>query len=215
MRDYRVGEVKTPKVLLADAVAASSAFPPFLSPFALVLKNSDYTPNSGLDLQREPFTTDIVLTDGGVYDNLGLETVWKNFRTVMVSDGGGKLKEKSDPANDWGRHVVRILEIVDNQVRSLRKRQLSESYQQSLRQGTFWGIRTNIDDYGLAGNTLPCPFERTLHLAKTPTRLKALDAVLQKQIINWGYAVCDAGLRRHFDSQIPLPPGFAYPDSKI
>ena len=32
MRDYRVGQILTPKLPLALAVAASSAFPPFLSP---------------------------------------------------------------------------------------------------------------------------------------------------------------------------------------
>lgn len=31
------------------------------------------------------------------------------------------------------------------------------------------------------------------------TRLKRLDDRLQKQLINWGYAVCDAALRAHVD----------------
>ena len=37
-----------------------------------------------LDLQRAPFTKKVVLTDGGVYDNLGLETAWKRYKTVLV-----------------------------------------------------------------------------------------------------------------------------------
>ena len=37
MRDYRVGQVCRPTVPLARAVAASSAFPPFLSPLILHL----------------------------------------------------------------------------------------------------------------------------------------------------------------------------------
>ena len=37
MRDYRVGELKNPDLELAVAVAASSAFPPFLSPVVLEL----------------------------------------------------------------------------------------------------------------------------------------------------------------------------------
>ena len=37
MRDYRVGEVKNPTVKLATAVAASSAFPPVLSPVEMRL----------------------------------------------------------------------------------------------------------------------------------------------------------------------------------
>ena len=73
MRDWRVGEVKNPTVKLAVAVGASSAFPPVLSPAELELDNASFTPNSGADLQSPPFTTDVLLTDGGVYDNLGLE----------------------------------------------------------------------------------------------------------------------------------------------
>ena len=38
-----------------------------------------------------PYTTEVVLSDGGVYDNLGLETAWKRYRTILVSDGGGQM----------------------------------------------------------------------------------------------------------------------------
>ena len=58
MRDYRVGEVKAPTLPLAQAVAASSAFPPALSPFEMRLDPSTFTPKSGTDLQREPFTNE-------------------------------------------------------------------------------------------------------------------------------------------------------------
>jgi NTE family protein len=72
MRDYRVGEVRKPTIPLSKAVAASSAFPPVLSPVELRLDPESFTPNSGLDLQRQPFTSKVILSDGGVYDNLGL-----------------------------------------------------------------------------------------------------------------------------------------------
>lgn len=94
MRDYRVGEVKNPTIKLAVAVAASSAFPPVLSPVRIILKNSDFTPSTGKDLQREPFTTRVVLTDGGVYDNLGLETAWKTHGAILISDAGVTSRRK-------------------------------------------------------------------------------------------------------------------------
>src|SRR5262249_11011473 len=150
MRDYRVGEVQHPTVSLATAVAASSAFPPVLSPVTLELQDSDFVPNSGQDLQREPFTTEVVLTDGGVYDNLGLETAWKRYMTILVSDGGGKMEAEAEPKHDWARHSYRILNLIDNQVRSLRKRQVIESFKSHRREGAYWGIRTNIADYQLA-----------------------------------------------------------------
>ena len=60
MRDYRVGEVKNPTIPLAKAVAASSAFPPVLSPVEMRLDPNSFTPNSGT-LQRKPFTSKVML----------------------------------------------------------------------------------------------------------------------------------------------------------
>jgi NTE family protein len=156
----------------------------------------------------------VVLTDGGVYDNLGLETVWKNFDTVLVSDGGGKMGAEEEPKSDWGRHAYRVLGIIDNQVRSLRVRDLIESYQAGARKGAYWGIRTDIGAYRLA-DSLPCPFDRTTELAQTPTRLKRMDDTLQERIINWGYAVCDAALRKHVDPSLAAPKGFPYAGSGV
>ncbi len=128
MADYRVGIVQNPRIELAIAVGASSAFPPVLSPVELELDEGAFAPGSGTDLQREPYTTNVVLTDGGVYDNLGLETVWKNYQTVFVSDGGGKTEAEPEPAGDWAQHSLRVLNLIDNQVRSLRKRQVIDSF---------------------------------------------------------------------------------------
>jgi NTE family protein len=214
MRDYRVGEVKNPTIPLADAVAASSAFPPVLSPFEMRLDENDFTPNSGHDLQRKPFTTKVLLTDGGVYDNLGLETTWKRYKTILVSDGGGHLQPEEEPKSDWARHAYRVIIMIDNQVRSLRTRLLIDSFKSGARQGTYWGVRTNIADYELA-DPLNCPYDRTVALAETPTRLKRIDDTLQEQLINWGYAVSDAALRKHVDPQLKRPSGFPYPAAGV
>jgi NTE family protein len=209
MRDWKVGEVKAPKITLAFAVAASSAFPPVLSPAELELDDSDFTPNSGAGLQEEPYTTDVILSDGGVYDNLGLETIWKRCKTILVSDGGGQMAPDPDPKRDWAGHTLRILNIIDNQVRSLRKRQVIDSFVNGTRTGTYWGIRTNIKDYGLP-DAMDCPFDRTMDLANVKTRLKRLDSDTQERLINWGYAVCDAAIRRHVDESLPVPENFPY-----
>jgi NTE family protein len=214
MRDYRVGEVKQPTVPLARAVAASSAFPPVLSPVEIRVDPNSFTPNSGTDLQRPPFTTKVILSDGGVYDNLGLETVWKRYETVLVSDGGGQLQAEEEPKSDWAQHAYRILGVIDNQVRALRKRQVIDSFATKARSGTYWGVRTNIADYGLA-DALPCPFDRTTKLAEVATRLKRMDDALQERLINWGYAVCDAGLRRHYKTDLAGPAGFPYPAAGV
>lgn len=214
MRDYRVGEVQNPTVELAVAVAASSAFPPVVSPVVIELEESDYTPGSGKDLQEAPFTTDVVLTDGGVYDNLGIETAWKRYDTILVSDAGGKMQAEAEPKRDWVRHAYRILDLVDNQVRSLRKRQVIDSFKSGTRDGAYWGIRTDISNYDLA-DAFKCPYGDTIKLANLATRLRRLDAVTQERLINWGYAVCDAAIRRHVAPGLPKPAELPYPSSGI
>ena len=171
-------------------------------------------PPGGEDLHRAPFTTNVVLTDGGVYDNLGLETAWKRFDTILVSDGGGKMAPEPEPHADWVRHSIRINAIIDNQVRSLRKRQVIDAFESGVRKGAYWGIRTNIADYHLP-DALPCPLEATTALANFPTRLKAVDEGMQERLINWGYAVCDSAIRRHVDSAPTAPGRFPYAGTAV
>jgi len=224
MADYKVGKVNQPDTPLALVVAASSAFPPVLSPVQMKLDPERFEPGSGDGLQREPFTSEVVLTDGGVYDNLGLETVWKRYRTVLVSDAGGQIQPEEDPEFDWARHSYRVLGIIDNQVRALRKRQLLENYKRSReteslddpswRKGAYWGIRTDIADYELQ-DALEAPFAATLKLAAVPTRFKRLPPEVQEQLINWGYAVCDAAMRKYGAADNVPEAAFPYPDSPL
>lgn len=211
MWDWRVGKVENPKIELAVAVGASSAFPPVLSPVELDLNECDFVSNSGTGLQKPPFTTRVVLTDGGVYDNLGLETAWKRYQIVLVSDAGGVYAAEPDPERDWFNHTRRVFDLIDNQVRSLRKRQVITSYQKGERKGAYWGIWTDIANYQVS-QPLPCTTASTSELASTPTRLKAMDEKLQNRLMNWGYAVSDAAMRKHVTPNWPAPGNFPYPD---
>jgi len=226
MADWRVGLVPKPRVSLAFAVAASSAFPPFLSPAYLKLDDASFEPGSGHDLQKPPFTTEVFLTDGGVYDNLGLETAWKNYTTVLVSDGGQALSPEERPSSNWPLHIYRVLNIINNQVGSLRKRELIRSYELPTndplhRAGTYWGIGSEIDRYPLPNgqnyvfNSLTCPPAQTRALAATRTRLESFEDRLQERLINWGYAICDVAMRTHVDTTLPPATGFPYPQAGV
>jgi NTE family protein len=210
MADYRVGVIKNPRVELAVAVAASSAFPPVLSPVRLKLKESDYVPHSGKDLQRPPYTTDVFLDDGGVYDNLGLEPVWKSYETILVSDGGQPFSPDPKPKADKLLQTLRVLNVIQSQVRALRTRTLVGDYQDRTRKGAYWGIATRIAKYKVPG-ALPCPPAKTALLASYPTRLAKVPPAIQQRLINWGYAICDAAMRAFVDKTAPPPAGFPYP----
>lgn len=214
MADYRVGMVDRPKIALARAVTASSAFPPVLSPMHMQLDPATVRKVDGNDLHEEPYTSNVALSDGGVYDNLGLETAWKSYDTILVSDAGGHIAPEKEPASDWARHSYRVLNLIDNQVRALRKRQVIESYkapprEANHRKGAYWGVRTDIANYQLA-DALDAPHQRTLALAAIPTRLASMDKQTQARLVNWGYAVCDAALRKHVDPGIEPKPIFPY-----
>jgi NTE family protein len=209
MADWRVGMVKKPRIELAVAVAASSAFPPFLSPVEIDLDEYQFEPGSGDGLQMAPYTTHVILTDGGVYDNLGLETAWKEYKTVLVSDGGGVYAPEPDPKRDWPHHIFRVMNLIDNQVRSLRKRQVVGSYEAGVRKGAYWSLWTEIAEYKLA-DALDCPPEKTRELANVPTRLKHLDDRMQERIVNWGYAACDAAMRKYGGVTNASAPKFPY-----
>jgi NTE family protein len=215
MADYRVGMVRDPKVELAVAVAASSAFPPILSPVQLSIDPGSFDPAERGPLHEPPYTTDVVLSDGGVYDNLGLETAWKRYKTILVSDGGGKMGSQPKPKHDWARHAYRALGVIDTQVRNLRKRQVVAGYLSGDRDGTYWGIRSHIGDYGPPAGSLLVPDASALRLAQTATRLKGMDDTLQERLINWGYAICDAGMRRWVEPDAPPPADFPYPAAGV
>lgn len=214
MGDYRVGIIASPKVQLAEAVACSSAFPPFLSPHVVKLRGYIWNNIKGADLHCESYTQEAVLCDGGVYDNLGLEPAWKRFATVLVSDGGQKMSADPSPHTDWLLHTKRILDVVDNQVRSLRKRHLIASYLEHKRKGAYWGIRTNIADYKLK-DAFDCPYEQTQELAAISTRLAGIAQPQQEKLINWGYAVCDTALRAHVMKDEPRPAELPYPLARV
>jgi NTE family protein len=144
MADFRVDKVVSPSVSLAAAVAASSAFPPVLSPATLDLTGMNVEKSEYADSHEAPYTEKAILTDGGVYDNLGLETVWKNYRTVLASNAGGAAEAEPNPGSNWLSHTKRIVDIQGRQVRSLRIRQLVGSYVRKTRLGAYRGIRVNI-----------------------------------------------------------------------
>ena len=216
MGDYKVGRVPSPDLPLATAVAASSAFPPVLSPMILKLPVDAYKPPAPSPALADPrYRSRVVLSDGGVYDNLGLEPIIKRTRTILVSDGGMPFTTKPRPSSLWSSQILRVLDCEDNQVRSLRKRDLiaryeiyddlaqdhidlssRPGYRLVPRTGTYWGIRTAVSDYPVTGG-LPCPPDLTARLAFISTRLSKMPEADQERLINWGYAVCDYAIRAH------------------
>ena len=211
--DWRIGRVLNPKTGVAEAVAASSAFPPVLSPAPIEFKHSEWTDLNANECGKEPYTTKAVLTDGGVYDNLGIETAWKRCKRVLVSDAGGRYMPEPKPHFDAARHTLRVMATTDNQVRSLRKRQVVGSFVDPTddHTGAYWGMWVKPSDYPVHAPNLPIDEKRGLELAMTPTRLSKMSNELQNRLINYGYGMTERGIRSYFDKDAFVPAGFPCP----
>ena len=70
-------------------------------------------------------------------------------RTVLISDGGGQAPDDADPPADWPRQVLRVLKVIDNQVRELRKRQAVGQLQARAADRHLLGDPLRVADYGL------------------------------------------------------------------
>ncbi len=194
MGDYLIGLIYNPTLPLAKAVAASSAFPPFLSPVILD-RPGKFEAVDGAKFNSNPdYTRRLYLSDGGVYDNLGLETVWNRCKTLLVSDAGAPFGMGQTVETDWLKQTMRALDVATDQARALRKRALLDDFKRGVRSGTYWGIATEIEGYA---KHLPCDRTVVAPLAKIRTRLNPFSEQEQEQLINWGYALCDAGVRTY------------------
>lgn len=192
--DYRVGRIEKPLLSLARVVTASSAFPPFLSPVRLKFGRDTVKPMPGVDLHRPPFTEQAVLTDGGVYDNLGLERVWRRCRTILVSNAGRNVPEIGSPTGRWTGQLFRTLNLVQQQAENSRKRILFGMNNLGQRKVAFWSIDTPISAYGLT-DALPMASDSAAKAANLRTRLNPFTTTEINLLLQAGYAGADASVR--------------------
>jgi len=203
LADYRIGEIPNPETPLATAVAASSAFPPLYIPLKLRTDPDAWRKLEGSHLFANPaYRRAMYLGDGGIYDNMGLESIWDRYETVLLSDAGAPFDDRPKPGMMRVSQISRLLRtlaIIDRQSRTLRHRWLTRELQRGEMKGTFWRIGTDIDEYPLASAGRPGPMtphnDRTRSLARVRTRLNCFTDQEQGWLINWGYALTDAALR--------------------
>jgi NTE family protein len=219
--DYRIGRRDHLDLDLGSIVAASAAFPPFLSPKVIELDDDQaLTEQFPLEPGEEPppladtapYTHRLELTDGGVYDNLGLQPVEK-YHTLLVSDAGGPFAfSDSVPAN-WLGHMVRSWLIADNQVRSLRRQGLVDELDAERRNGAFWGIRTPYHHYAKRAIDVDPGWADVLQ--SISTRLWPMPEAQRKRLINWAYCLTDAAIRSYVDADLEPEAALPYPDEPL
>lgn len=202
--DYRIGLIWRPAFDVATAVACSSAFPPVLAPIELDVEPAAFDHTQGADLwEKEDFRRRLQLADGGVYDNLGLETAWSRYDTVLVSDAGKPFELDAGVGSFAPKQIFRVMDIGLNQALALRKRMLVGEYRAGHLQGAYWAIDTPITAYKT--QALPVSPEKILNLSAIRTRLDRFSEQEQCELINWGYAVSDAAVRAYAPQLVQVP----------
>jgi NTE family protein len=208
--DYMLGVSAATDAPLAVAVAASSAFPPIFSPIILKTDPASWKDGSALP-NVEKLRKRIVLADGGVYDNMGLESLFDNVEILLVSDAGAPFDVEEDPAQDNVLQLGRVRDILIDQTRALRKRWLITEFETGRLRGAYWGIGTAMSAYAPA-SCMVADSDVSEALQRVPTRLSAFDAELQGRLINWGYALCDVSLRARVKLPVAMATAWPAPD---
>lgn len=198
-----IGRLRDRSLPLARAMAASSAYPPFLSPLVL------HMDRTRLDqpLLVEPRA---VLADGGMYDNLGLHGLWDRCATVLSSDAGGVLQPHPQTSGFWLRQLIRSIEIHADRSRSLRRHAALEELRAGRKAGTLWRTDADLSSYPVAPAIHVDPSWPPF-LARMRTRLDRFSITEQCHLVNWGYVVADVALRSHVVRRAP-PSSLPFPE---
>ena len=196
MGDYQAGYQQPPaQWTVGRAVAASSCFPPIFNPLNPRLKPEDlkggHAPK-GPD--RDACIRGLRLTDGGTYDNMGLEPVWKSADTVLVSDGGATFDAQSD--RGLVSRLSRYLAIQSAQSQSVRKRWLMAGFSTGVLKGTYWGVGSFAKNYGRSW----WGYSRSLvddRISEIRTDLDAFSDAEIQILENHGYSLGEAAIQVH------------------
>ena len=156
---------------LADCVAASSAFPPVFSTFALrwyphrathgILKNKEFE-NAQV----------LFLSDGGTIDNTGFEALGKEPGTLLISDAGKSFSSlrRSCISKTWLVLTICALLIASGGAELLGKRWITQGFMDHRYAGTYWSIGTAPERY-MNPPPVSCTLEAIAKLATMRTRL--------------------------------------------
>ena len=200
---YRAGYVSpqrpesSARWTVARAAAASSCFPPLFRPMRLRFEPERLRGVRRWTARYPELAARLSLSDGGLYDNLGLQPALSaRHEVLLVSDGGVPFRRLATRGRVG--ELVRYAEILQGQVGVLRRAQLLAAFRQGRRRGAYWGIGGSVATY--AGGDELVGYSAALAaevLAGIRTDLDGFSDAERAVLENHGYALCEAALRAH------------------
>lgn len=211
MGDYLIGYVSSPRLAIAQAVAASSAVPGLLGSLKLDTDRFKWFAYdaAGTPRPHAPGFRSLTLWDGGVYDNLGVEALFKpaggfrdGFDFLIVSDASAPL----GPERRMLRAPLRLLDIATDQVRGLRARSVVSHLQSNPGIGVY--LKIGNTEERIYGEAKRPTMARRIHgdslgtsevqqAASMSTTLRRLTKQEYDLLFAHGYQVADATLSAH------------------
>lgn len=210
---YRAGYLTPPPASwpVSLAVTASSCFPPVFGPVEIDIDPDLLKAGTYRGLDRDDLVGKLFLSDGGLYDNLGLEPVWQTHSTIYVSDAGSPFRP-SRPGSPPGM-LWRYSQVSGKQVSALRKRMLHSDLGREGVQGAYMGItsRRSGDDPNQSFYS-DALIEDSISAVRTD--LNAFTQAEIQALVNHGYLVAASRVRQLADvNGQPAPLRIPFPES--
>lgn len=159
MGDYVFGYEIEPDFPIAEAMAASAGYPGLIGSLTLHTNGRIWVRYTGTgesigDTETiQPEFSEVHLWDGGVYDNLGVEPLFKpnggyrpGIDLLVVSDASGLLSSQRYGSLWMVPQAFRLVGIAMGQVRSLRARTLIKHFAQPGQPGCYMRLGNSVDE---------------------------------------------------------------------
>ncbi|MFC4638857.1 hypothetical protein [Deinococcus hohokamensis] len=217
--DYQAGYVESLRLEmpLSLAAATSACFPPVFAPLHLPLRRPALkrAGKAARDPRYAALLADLRLNDGGNYDNMGLEPIWKAHELVLVSDGGSSFDFWADKGPLW--RLSRYVSVLDAQSRALRRRWLMAGSGGAYT-AVYWSVDGSAHTYAhrlpkeAACLALGYSPQLSALIGRIRTDLNRFSPQEQAILMNHGYTVSDAALQAYLPaSQRPA----VWPDFRL
>jgi len=215
--DYQAGYKTSAldSIKIAYAAAASACFPPVFAPLDPLIKGSEFKGGAAKGADADQCRDRIRLCDGGVYDNMGLEPVWKNAQILLASDAGGPFEFSRDRGTV--SDVKRYPDIMGNQALALRKRWLIASFEGAPGPGGLTGLTGTYWDTGLyrsfyrGGDNLGYSKDVAKLISHIRTDLDSFSEGETQILENHGYLIADIALKLRVPKLYQNAPPLAIP----
>lgn len=188
MGEHELGVIKAPDFPIAKAVAASSAFPPVFPP--LRLDPNDYPPAAVVEY--------VTLTDGGVYDNMGINPLLlkrNDLDYIIISDGGKPFALTDRPTESGAIVLKEGLNIMMEQVRGLEFDRIEHRYKAGVGPKPLWFSIDSTEGQAQDGDAV--------FASSISTNLKRLKDAELAVLKRHGGALVEARIRMHAPELVP------------